>query len=70
MDSEEMLSILKEIRELRSIIEHIEMLIEERFIGVDNPLPDEKEEIEHYENVKRKGKVKLIRLEDILGEHR
>ncbi len=69
MDSEEIIPILKEIRELRSIIEHIEMLIEERLIGIDNPLPDEKREIKYYENEKRKGGIKRIKLEDIFGEH-
>jgi hypothetical protein len=68
MNSEGMLSILREIRELRSIIEHLEMLIEERFIGIDDPLPDEEEEIERYEDERRKGEIRLIKLEDILGE--
>jgi hypothetical protein len=58
----------RELRELRSILEHIEALLEERLIGIEEPLPDEAEAIREYEDEKRKGKVELVNLEDILRE--
>ncbi|MCD6324087.1 MAG: hypothetical protein J7L55_03150 [Desulfurococcales archaeon] len=55
-----------EIRELRAILEHIEALLEERLLGIDEPLPDEVNAIKEYEDDKKKGKVELINLDDIL----
>ncbi len=57
-----------EIRELRAILEHIEALLEERLLGIDEPLPDEVEAIKEYETDKEKGKVELISLDNILGK--
>ena len=57
-----------EIRKLRAILEHIEALLEERLLGIDEPLPDEVEAIREYEADKEKGKVELISLDDILGK--
>lgn len=58
----------RELRELKSILEHIEALLEERLIGIEEPLPDEVEAIKDYENNKKKRKVELVSLEDILRE--
>jgi len=58
----------RELRELRTILERIEALLEERLIGIDEPLPDEAEAIREYENEKKKGKVELVDLEDVLRE--
>jgi hypothetical protein len=60
----------REIRELRIILEHIEALLEERLIGIEEPLPDEVEAIREYEDEKKKGKVELVNLEDILREQK
>ena len=57
-----------EVCELRAILEHIEALLEERLLGIDEPLPDEVEAIKEYESNKEKGKVELISLDDILGK--
>jgi hypothetical protein len=57
-----------EIRELRAILERIEALLEERLIGIDEPLPDEVEAIREYEADKEGGKAELISLDDILGK--
>ncbi len=57
-----------EIRELRAILEHIEALLEERLLGIDEPLPDEVEAIKEYESNKEKGKIELISLDNILGK--
>jgi len=39
IDKEEL--IYRELRELRTILERIEALLEERLIGIEEPLPDE-----------------------------
>ncbi len=57
-----------EIRELRAILERIEALLEERLLGIDEPLPDEVEAIKEYESNKKKGEVELVSLDDILGK--
>ncbi|BEP17749.1 hypothetical protein PYJP_11010 [Pyrofollis japonicus] len=61
-------AILEEIRSLKTILERIEALLEERLIGLEEPLPDEVKAIKEYENEKRSGKVELLRLEDIIKE--
>jgi len=58
----------RELRELRIILERIEALLEERLIGIEEPLPDEAEAIGEYENEKMKGKVELVDLEEVLRE--
>ena len=57
-----------EIRELKAILEHIEALLEERLLGIDEPLPDEVEAIKEYESNKERGEVELISIDDILGK--
>jgi len=57
--------ILEEVRELRRKVEKIENIVEERLIGVDEPLPDEVEAIREYEEAKKKGTIDFVRLEDI-----
>jgi len=58
--------LLEEIRALRATVERIEALLEERLIGIEEPLPDEIKAIEEYESDKREGKVELVKLEDII----
>lgn len=60
--------LLEEIRSIRKTLEHIEALLEERLIGVEEPLPDEIEEIEKYEAEKREGKLEPIKLNELLKE--
>ncbi len=55
-----------EIQELKLILEHIESLIEERILGIDEPLPDEVEAIKEYDVDKEKGKTELINLNDVI----
>ena len=59
-------AILEEIRSLREMLERIEALLEERLIGVEEPLLDEVKAIEEYEEEKVSGRVELVRLEDVL----
>lgn len=62
--------LLDEIRELRAILEHIEALLEERLLGIDEPLPDEVEAIKEYETNKEKGTIGLVSLDDVLGKQK
>jgi len=57
--------ILREVRELKLRVERIENLVEERLVGVKEPLPDEVEAIKEYEEAKKKGLVDYVKLEDI-----
>ena len=68
MTVEEEKLLYNELRELRTILERIEALLEERLIGIEEPLPDEIKAIKEYENDKKKGKTKLVSLNDLLRE--
>ena len=57
--------ILREVKELRRRVEKIENLVEERLVGVEEPMPDEIEAIKEYEKAKKKGSVNYVKLEDI-----
>lgn len=56
--------VYEEIRELKVILKRIEALLEERLLGIDEPLPDEVEAIKEYERDKKKGKIELVSLYD------
>ncbi len=60
-------TILEEIRSLKEMLERIEALLEERLIGIEEPLPDEIEAIETYEEDKKKGRIELLKLENVLS---
>lgn len=57
--------ILREVKELRRRVEKIENLVEERLVGVEEPMPDEIEAIKEYVKAKKKGSVNYVKLEDI-----
>ncbi|MEM3661106.1 MAG: hypothetical protein QXU11_12080 [Thermoproteota archaeon] len=57
--------VLKEVRLIRSKVERLEDLVEERLIGSDEPLKDEAEAIRDYLEAKEKGDVEYIPLEEI-----
>jgi len=59
-------AILEEIRSLKEMLERIEALLEERLIGIEEPLPDEVKAVEEYEEEKKSGRIELVKLEDIL----
>jgi len=58
--------ILEEIRAIREVLERIEALLEERLIGIEEPLPGEVEAIKEYEADKKNDRVKLVKLENVL----
>jgi hypothetical protein len=57
--------VLKEVRLIRSKIERLEDLVEERLIGFDEPLKDEAEAMKEYLEAKEKGNVEYIPLEEV-----
>lgn len=56
---------MKEVRLIRSKVERLEDLVEERLIGSDEPLEDEAEAMREYLEAKEKGDVEYIPLEKI-----
>jgi hypothetical protein len=57
--------ILKEIRVLRTEVERLEGLIEERLLPMSKPLPDEVDAIKGYVRDKRTGRLEFGRLEEL-----
>jgi hypothetical protein len=57
--------VLKEVRLIRSKVERLEDLVEERLIGSDEPLEDEAEAMREYLEAKEKGDVEYIPLEKV-----
>jgi len=57
--------VLKEVRLVREKVERLEELVEERLIGLEDPLEDEVEAIKEYVKAKEKGSVELIPVEDV-----
>ena len=57
--------VLREVRLIRSKVERLEDLVEERLIGSDEPLEDEAEAMREYLEAKEKGDVEYIPLEKI-----
>jgi hypothetical protein len=60
--------VLKEVRLVREKVERLEELVEERLIGLEEPLGDEVKAIKEYMNAKEKGSVELIPIEDVKKE--
>lgn len=55
--------VLREVRLIRSKVERLEDLVEERLIGSDEPSGDEAEAMKEYLEAKGKGDIKYIPLE-------
>ena len=60
--------VLKEVRLVREKVERLEELVEERLIGLEEPLEDEVKAVKGYMKAKKKGSVKLIPIEDVKKE--
>jgi len=58
--------LLNKVHRLKAILKYLKDLLIERLIGVEEPLPDEVEAIKEYESEKKRDKIELIKLEDIL----
>ena len=64
MSSSALKEVLKEVKLVREKVERLEELIEERLIGLEEPLKDEVEAIKEYKEAKKKGNLKLIPIEN------
>ena len=65
MPSSELEEVVKEIKALREKVERVEEIVEERLIGLEEPMEDESRAIESYLEAKRRGDLQLIPLEDV-----
>ncbi len=65
MPTSDLEEVLKEVKLVREKVERLEELVEERLIGLDEPLEDEIEAIKKYKKAKKKGSMKLIPLEEV-----
>lgn len=57
--------ILAELKKLRERVDRIEQMLEERRFQVVEPLPDEVDALREYEEEKKQGTLKLVKLEDV-----
>lgn len=62
----ELETLLKEVRDIRSSIEKLESIIEQRLLGEEEPFEDEQLAIREYEEDKVKGCLELVSLQDML----
>ncbi len=53
------LDVAKEIKEIKSMLERIEAVIDARLVGVEEPDEDEVAEIRDYEKRKKDGSIEL-----------
>jgi hypothetical protein len=60
--------VLKEVRLVREKVERLEELVEERLVGLEEPLEDEVKAVKGYMKAKKKSSVKLIPIEDVKKE--
>jgi len=63
--SSELEEVVREIRALREKVERVEEIVEERLIGLEEPMGDEDEAIKSYLEAKKRGNLQLIPLEDV-----
>ncbi len=56
---------MKEIRALREKVERVEEIVEERLIGLEEPMEDETRAIESYLEAKKRRDLQLTPLEDV-----
>ena len=61
--------VMRELRLIRERLKRVEALLEERLIGLEDPLPDEVGEVEGYEEEKA-GRLELVYLEEVFGAKR
>lgn len=61
-------ALLKEVRDIRSSVEKLESIIEQRLLGEEEPLEDEKLAIKEYEENKAKNRLELVSLEDTMRQ--
>jgi len=57
--------VLKEVKLVREKVERLAELVEERLVGLEEPLSDEVEAVKGYVEAKEKGSLKLISIEEV-----
>ncbi len=65
MSSSILKEVLEEIKTVREKLERLEELVEERLVGLEEPLRDEVKAIEEYNEAKEKGSLNLLPIEDL-----
>ncbi len=61
-------ALLKEVKDIRSSVEKLENIIEQRLLGKEEPLEDEKQAIKKYIENKSKNQLDLVPLEDMMNQ--
>jgi len=64
MSSNVLKEVLEEVKVVREKLERLEGLVEERLVGLEEPLKDEVKAIEEYNEAKKKGKLRLVSIEN------
>ena len=64
MSSNVLKEVLEEVKVVREKLERLEGLVEERLVGSEEPLKDEVKATEEYNEAKKKGKLKLVPIEN------
>jgi len=63
--SSELEEVVREVRALREKVERMEEILEDRLIGLEEPMDDEAKDIKSYLKAKKKGDLQLTPLEDV-----
>jgi len=63
--SSELEEVVREVRALREKVERMEEILEDRLIGLEEPMDDEAKAIKSYLKTKKKGDLQLTPLEDV-----
>jgi hypothetical protein len=58
-------NLLNELKEIKSEIRKVSMIVESRLLGQEVPTREEVEAIKRFEKKRKEGKVKLIPLSEI-----
>jgi hypothetical protein len=61
-------NLLHELKEIKSEIRKVSMIIESRLLGQEVPTREEVEYIKRFEKKRKEGKIKLIPLKEIEKE--
>jgi len=61
-------ALLKEVKDIRSSVEKLENIIEQRLLGKEEPLEDEKQAIKEYIKNKSKNQLELMPLGDTMNQ--
>lgn len=66
--STDLKTLLKEVKDIRSSVEKLENIIEQRLLGKEEPLEDEKQAIKEYNENKAKNQLELVPFGDTMNQ--